>query len=163
MVPGLSQGPNQARLPAPQENALAPHPSTVPVAGQSSVKREQPPAQEPASKRQMLTATPPVQPRRLFFVVVSKSAPGSENLLSCAQEPYPFEPGWAATAADAQGKENHGHSRENRDNSPPLLHGEALAAASEGGAGGASGAAEWMGGEPSYVAPPAPGEWSCRR
>ena len=86
-----------------------------------------------------------------------------ENVLSCAQEPNPFEPGWAATAADAQGKENHGHSRENRDNSPPLLHGEALAAASEGGAGGASGAEEWMGGEPSYVAPPAPGEWSCRR
>ena len=62
----------------------------------------------------------------------------AENVLSCAQEPYPFEPGWAM-AADAQGKENHGHSRENRDNSPPLLHGEALAAASQGGAGGASG------------------------
>ena len=57
---GCAQGPNQARLPVPQENALAPHPSTVPVAGQPSAQREQPAAQEPASKRQMLTATPPV-------------------------------------------------------------------------------------------------------
>ena len=160
---GCAQGPNQARLPVPQENALAPHPSTVPFAGQSSAKREQPAAQEPASQRPMLGATPPGTTNADFFLLVEECAPVAENVLSCAQEPYPFEPGWAATAADAQGKENHGHSRENRDNSPPLLHGEALAAASEGGAGGASGAQEWMGGEPSYVAPPAPGEWSCRR
>jgi len=158
---GCAQGPNQARLPVPQENALAPHPSTVPVAGQPSAQREQPAAQEPASKRQMLTATPPVTTNAEFCCLPRNPHP-CENGLSCAQEPNPFEPGWAATAADAQGKENHGHSRENRDNSPPL-HGEALAAASEGGAGGASGAEEWMGGEPSFVAPPAPGEWSCRR